>query len=62
MYKARADGEGGVNMSGKRHNDVVIPEVLYEKVKEHIETRARYVFISEVVREAVWDFLSYNSF
>ncbi len=45
-------------MSRKAYKPVVIPEILYEKIKTHVEqSEGRYVSISEVVREAVWSFL-----
>jgi Arc/MetJ-type ribon-helix-helix transcriptional regulator len=40
------------------YKSVVIPETLYEKIISHVEqSGGRYVSISEVVREAVWNFL-----
>ena len=45
-------------MSRKAYKSVVIPEILYENIKTHVEqSKGRYVSISEVVREAVWSFL-----
>ena len=40
------------------YKSVVIPETLYEKIISHVEqSGGRYITISEVVREAVWNFL-----
>ena len=40
------------------YKSIVIPETLYEKIISHVEqSEGRYVSISEVVREAVWNFL-----
>ncbi len=45
-------------MSRKSYKSVVIPETLYEKIISHVEqSEGRYITISEVVREAVWNFL-----
>jgi Arc/MetJ-type ribon-helix-helix transcriptional regulator len=42
----------------KAYKPVVIPKILYEKIKAHVEeSDGRYISISEVVREAVWSFL-----
>jgi len=49
-------------VSKKIYNSVVIPSTLYEKIKNHVEqSEGRYVSISEVVREAVWNFLKRTS-
>ena len=49
-------------MSKKIYNSVVIPSTLYEKIKNYVEqSEGRYVSISEVVREAVWNFLKRTS-
>jgi Arc/MetJ-type ribon-helix-helix transcriptional regulator len=38
---------------------IVIPAVLHEKVKEHVDASGgRYVYVSEVVRAAIWEFLN----
>lgn len=38
---------------------MVIPEALYNRIKQHIEdSQGRYVSVSEVVRKAVWKFLN----
>ena len=45
-------------MRRKAYKSVVIPEILYEKIKAHVEqSEGRYVSMSEVVRESVWNFL-----
>lgn len=45
-------------MPRKGYRSLVIPSLLYEKIKAHVEaSEGRYVSISEVVREAVWKFL-----
>jgi Arc/MetJ-type ribon-helix-helix transcriptional regulator len=42
-------------MTKNSYRSIVIPSILYEKIKAHIEkSGGRYVSISEVVREAVW--------
>ena len=52
---------GDDKMARKAYKSVVIPETLYEKIKTHVEqSEGRYVSISEVVREAVWNFLKAN--
>lgn len=49
-------------MSKKIYSSVVIPSTLYEKIKNHVaQSEGRYVSISEVVREAVWNFLKRTS-
>jgi len=49
---------GDANMARKAYKSVVIPSTLYEKIITHVEqSEGRYVSISEVVREAVWNFL-----
>ena len=41
------------------YKSIVIPEVLYNRIKRHVEnSKGRYVSISEVVRKAVWKFLN----
>ncbi|GAH37574.1 unnamed protein product [marine sediment metagenome] len=45
-------------MPRKAYKSVVIPEILYKKIIAHVEqSEGRYITISEVVREAVWNFL-----
>lgn len=45
-------------MPNKGYRSLVIPSTLYEKIKAHVEqSDGRYVSISEVVREAVSNFL-----
>jgi Arc/MetJ-type ribon-helix-helix transcriptional regulator len=45
-------------VSRNGYKSVVIPETLYEKIISHVEqSGGRYITISEVVREAVWNFL-----
>ena len=40
------------------YKNVTLPEVLYERLKQHVKnSQGRYVFISEVVREAIWEYL-----
>jgi len=49
---------GGDNVPNKGYRSLVIPSTLYEKIKAHVEqSDGRYVSISEVVREAVSNFL-----
>jgi len=44
------------------YRSLVIPESLYRQIKQRVdESEGRYVSISEVVREAVWNFLSNNT-
>jgi Arc/MetJ-type ribon-helix-helix transcriptional regulator len=46
-------------MPKRGYKYVLIPEVLYEKIKKHVDASGgRYVSISEVVREAVWKLLN----
>jgi Arc/MetJ-type ribon-helix-helix transcriptional regulator len=46
-------------MPKRGYKYVLIPEALYEKIKEHVDASGgRYVSISEVVRRAVWVFLN----
>ncbi len=46
-------------MPKKNYKSIVIPEVLYNRIKKHVENSGgRYVSISEVVRKAVWKFLN----
>lgn len=46
-------------MPGKGYRSLVIPEALYQRIKQHVEaSEGRYVSISEVVREAIWKFLN----
>jgi Arc/MetJ-type ribon-helix-helix transcriptional regulator len=46
-------------MPRKGYRSLVIPETLYKQIKQHVDnSEGRYVSISEVVREAVWNFLS----
>jgi len=46
-------------MPRKGYSAVVIPTVLYDKLKAFVEaSEGRYVSLSEVVREAVWKFLN----
>jgi Arc/MetJ-type ribon-helix-helix transcriptional regulator len=52
----------GKAMPRNGYRSLVIPESLYNKIKQHVEdSEGRYVSISEVVREAVWNFLSNNT-
>jgi Arc/MetJ-type ribon-helix-helix transcriptional regulator len=52
----------GKAMPRNGYRSLVIPESLYNKIKQHVEgSEGRYVSISEVVREAVWTFLSNNT-
>jgi len=46
-------------MPRREYSGIVIPEVLYNRIKQHVEnSKGRYVSISEVVRKAVWKFLN----
>jgi len=46
-------------MARKRYRSVVIPESLYNRVKDLVESsEGRYVSVSEVVREAIWKLLN----
>jgi len=46
-------------MVRKGYRGVIIPEILYNRVKDLVESsKGRYVSISEVVRKAVWKFLN----
>ncbi len=46
-------------MTKTGYRSLVIPEVLYNRVREHVEaSEGRYVSISEVVRKALSIFLN----
>ena len=46
------------DMLKKEYRSTVIPESLYEKLRQYVEnSEGRYVSISEVVRRALWEFL-----
>lgn len=46
-------------MARKRYKSVIIPEILYNKVKDLVESsEGRYVSISKIVRKAVWKLLN----
>jgi len=48
-------------MSRRVYRSLVIPESLYIQVKQRVEnSNGRYVSVSEVVREAVWELLKNN--
>jgi Arc/MetJ-type ribon-helix-helix transcriptional regulator len=48
-------------MSRREYRSLVIPESLYIQVKQRVEnSNGRYVSVSEVVREAVWNLLKNN--
>jgi len=52
----------GSGMPRSGYRSLVIPESLYKQIKQHVDaSEGRYVSISEVVREAVWNFLSNNT-
>jgi Arc/MetJ-type ribon-helix-helix transcriptional regulator len=45
-------------MSKKGYRSLVIPGTLYEQLKQHVEdSKGRYVSISEIVRQAIWEHL-----
>jgi len=46
-------------MVRKKYRSVIIPEILYNRVKDLVESsEGRYVSVSEVVREAIWKLLN----
>jgi Arc/MetJ-type ribon-helix-helix transcriptional regulator len=52
----------GKAMPKNGYRSLVIPDSLYRQIKQHVEdSEGRYVSISEVVRKAVWNFLSNNT-
>jgi hypothetical protein len=54
--------KGWCKMPRKGYRSLVIPESLYKQIKKRVEdSEGRYVSVSEVVREAVWNLLSNNT-
>jgi hypothetical protein len=46
------------NVPKKGYRATVIPESLYEKLRQYVEnSEGRHVSIAEVVRKALWEFL-----
>jgi Arc/MetJ-type ribon-helix-helix transcriptional regulator len=45
-------------MRKKGFRSLMIPGTLYERLKQHVEdSKGRYVSISEIARQAIWEHL-----